>query len=98
AVIGELFRDALAVSQRWLLYSLTRLEGFEALVDFLPVDYVPPRGQVFGAAVVVLQVVGVLPDVVAENREQALRDRVVLIRGCDDLHFAALLAGQPDPS
>jgi hypothetical protein len=37
----------------------------EALVDFVPVDYVPPRGQVVGAAVVVFEVVGVLPDVVA---------------------------------
>ena len=42
--------------------------GLVALVDFVPVDYAPPGLQVFGAAVVVFQVVGVFPDVVAEDR------------------------------
>ena len=42
----------------------------EALVDFRPVDHVPPLFQVVGAAVLVLQVVGVLPDVVAHDREK----------------------------
>ena len=36
--------------------------------DLVPVDDVPPRGEVVGAAVLVLEVVGVLPDVDAEER------------------------------
>src|ERR1700724_3507269 len=74
------------------------LESFEAVIHFFPVDYVPPRREVFGAAVVVFQVVGMLPDVVAENGEQALGDRVVLIRGGNDLRFAALFSGKPNPA
>ena len=44
----------------------------EALVDFGPVDYVPPGGEVFGAAVLVFQIVSVLPDVVAEDGVEAV--------------------------
>jgi len=38
----------------------------------VPVHDIPPGGQVIGAAVLVLEVVGVLPDVVAEDRIVAL--------------------------
>src|ERR1017187_7988443 len=56
----------------------------EALVDFVPVDNVPPRGEVVGAAVVVFQVVGVLPDVVAEDGVEAIGEGTVLVGGGDD--------------
>jgi hypothetical protein len=36
------------------------------LADLRPVDHVPPRVDVVGTAVLVLDVVGVLPDVYAE--------------------------------
>ena len=39
-----------------------------------------------------------LPHVIAENGEQALRDWIVLIGSAENLHFAALLAGQPRPA
>ena len=55
--------------------------GLVAFVDFFPVDYVPPGLQVFRAAVVVFEIVGVLPDVVAEDGMEALRDGIILIRG-----------------
>ena len=54
--------------------------------------------QVFGTAVVVFQIVGVLPDVVAEDGTQALRDGIVLIRRAENLHFAFRVSCQPDPS
>jgi hypothetical protein len=75
-------------------------EGGKALVDFVPVEDVPPGREIFGATVVVFQVLGVLPDVVAEDGIEALRDGVVLIGGADDLNFAiaAGFAGEPDPS
>jgi len=41
--------------------------GGEAFVDFAPVDGVPPGGEVVGTLVLVFEVVGVLPDVVAED-------------------------------
>src|SRR5688572_28214693 len=49
--------------------------GIVALVDCVPVDGVPPGLEILGTAVLVLEVVGVLPDVVAEYREA---------RGLDD--------------
>src|SRR3972149_4270567 len=45
-----------------------------------PVDDVPPGGDVVGPAVLVVEVVGVLPDVDAEDRRLALGERAVLVR------------------
>src|SRR5919198_5986758 len=55
-----------------------------ALGDLAPVDGVPPRVDVVGAPVLVLQVVGVLPDVDADERGLALGDWVVLVGRADD--------------
>ena len=74
------------------------LKCFEALVDFVPVHNVPPGREVLGAAIVVFEIVGVFPNVVAENGEQALGDWAVLVGRADDLHCAAGFAGEPDPS
>src|ERR1039457_1615428 len=82
------------------LSDTSRLLAFcdaEALVYLSPVDYVPPRGEVIGAAVLVLEVVGVLPNVVAEDGVETLAQRRVLIRGGDDLELAAL-AHEPSPA
>src|SRR5271157_3031744 len=68
------------------------------LVDFFPVHYVPPGLQVFGTAVVVFEIVGVLPDVVAEDGMEALRNGVVLVRRREDFHFPFGVSCQPDPS
>src|SRR5262249_43267643 len=52
----------------------------EALGDGVPVDDVPPRIEVFVAAVLVAQVVGVLPDVHAQDGDLALHQRAVLVQ------------------
>jgi len=39
----------------------------EAPIDLVPVDVVPPGDEIVGSLVLVFQVVGVLPDVVAED-------------------------------
>src|SRR5581483_2323423 len=55
----------------------------EALRHLVPVDHVPPGLEVVRALVLVLQVVGVLPDVDADQRRLARRDRRVLVgRAC----------------
>src|SRR5277367_5348619 len=74
------------------------LECFQAVVDFIPVDYAPPSSQIFGTAIVVFEVVCVLPNVVAEDGEQALGNWIVLVGRADDLHIAARFTGKPDPS
>ncbi len=70
----------------------------EALVHFVPVYGVPPGGQVIGPAVLVLKVIGVLPNVVAEDREAAVGHRVVLVGGADDSELAVASAYKPGPA
>src|ERR1700761_9663940 len=57
--------------------------GGETLRDLVPVHGVPPGLQVLRALVLVLQVVGVLPHVDAQQRRLALGDRVVLVGRAD---------------
>jgi hypothetical protein len=96
--MGPPLHKLLPMRQRWLVGRFACFERGEALVDFVPIDYVPPRGEIFGAAVVVLQVVGVLPDVVAEDGVEALGERVVLVGGGNDLNAAVGFASEPNPS
>src|SRR3954468_20113387 len=74
--------------------------NIEALVDRFPVHYVPPRGQVIRTLVLVAQVVGVLPNIVAEDGKIAfaIHQRIVLIGGRADLEFAGGGADEPNPS
>src|SRR5580704_6753544 len=76
---------------------LVALGGGEALVDLIPVDGVPPGGEVVRSPVVVLEVVSVLPDVVAEDGVAALRDGVVLVGGGDDGELAGF-EDEPAPA
>src|SRR5881409_3501698 len=63
---------------RWLR-KRTTLPGCESLVDLRPVDDVPPRVDVVWTAVLVLQIVRVLPDVDAEHDLLAFHQRAVLV-------------------
>src|SRR5581483_3560107 len=75
------------------------LQALQALIDLVPIHHIPPGLQVFRAAIVVLQVVGMLPDIITHDPEQTLRNGIVLIRGCRDLELiAAWLSHQPNPS
>src|SRR4051795_13136439 len=65
-----------------------------ALGDLVPVDDVPPGLEVLGPAVVVLEVVRVLPDVVAQQRRVAVEHRAVLVGRLGELELAA---GEPQP-
>jgi len=67
----------------------------EALVDFVPVDDVPPGLKILGALVLVLEIVSVLPYVVAEDGVLALAERRILVGGSNDLELAA---DKDDPS
>src|ERR1035441_285293 len=74
-----------------LFRSSTRrlLTRVEAVFDGFPVHYVPPRGNVVRAAVLILQVVGVLPHVQAHHGVLALHHGAVLVGRGSDLEFAA---------
>src|SRR5207245_6450492 len=70
----------------------------EALGDRVPVDRVPPGGDVIGALVLVLEVVGVLPDVHAQDGRVAVHQRAVLVGPPDHRELAAGVPHEPAPA
>ncbi len=71
---------------------------FVAIVNGGPVYDVPPLCQIFGAAVLVGEVVGMFPEVVAEDGDVADHAGVVLVRGGADGEVAFAGDGEPDPA
>src|SRR6478736_5919040 len=78
----------------WTALSLSR---GEALVHLAPVHHVPPRRDVIRPLVLVLQVVGVLPDVESEDRLLAFHERIVLVGRAGDRQLPALVH-EPRPT
>src|SRR5690606_29659801 len=68
------------------------------LVYLIPVHYVPEGGDVLGPAVLVLQVVSVLPDVETQKRRVALHDGAVLVGCAVDGQLAVFLQHEPRPA
>src|SRR5579885_389269 len=66
--------------------------------NLVPVDDVPPVGEVLWAAVLILRVVGMLPDVIANDGEEAFHQGAVLVRGRGDGELAVVIEDQPDPA
>ena len=64
----------------------------------VPVNNRPEGFEVGGAAVLVVQVVGMLPDVEGENGFEAVGYRIVCIGALEDGQFAILLGCEPHPS
>src|SRR3954464_9355061 len=69
----------------------------EPLLHLFPVDDVPPRGDVVGPAILVLQVVRVLPHVDPHDRLLPFHQRIVLVWRAGDREFAAVV-DQPRPA
>src|SRR5712692_4877841 len=65
---------------------------------FVPVDHVPPGVEIVGTAVLVLKIVGVLPDIVAHDWMVAIHQWAVLVGGGDDLELATPIEDQPGPA
>src|SRR5665213_2470766 len=69
--------------------ALPRLALLQLLGDKVPVDeLVDDRAHEFGAAVFIVDVVGVLPDVECQERCRAHGERVARVLGGDDLELA----------
>src|SRR4029453_666979 len=75
----------------------TLLRALQVLRDLVPVNDVPPRFQVVRAAVLIVEVVRVLPDVDAEDRRLPIHERAVLVGGTQDLELA-LRSDEPGPA
>src|SRR3954462_13019839 len=65
--------------------------------DLAPVDHIPPGPDVIRPAVLILEVVGVLPDVESQDRLLAFHERVVLVRRARDRKLAAV-RDEPGPA
>ena len=64
----------------------------------VPVDDLPEGFEVGGAAVLVVQVVGMFPHVEGEEGLEAVSYRIVCIGALEDNQFTILLGGEPHPS
>src|SRR5215472_1716054 len=71
--------------------------GIKSLLNFRPVYYVPPRGDVLGTSVLIPQIIGVLPHIQPHDRIMPLPLRTVLVRRRNNQEPAALL-DQPRPA
>src|SRR6185312_1137980 len=69
--------------------------------NLFPVDHLPERRQVITAFVLVFQIVGMFPDIDAEDRSAFhfgyIHQRVILVRGGSDLQLA-IPDDQPRPA
>src|SRR5260221_14447589 len=83
-----------AVSLRDTVKLLAGLRVAVAGGHGIPVDHLPPRVDVVGPLILVTQVIGVFPDVDAEERRLASHQRTVLVGAVHDLEFAV---GQHQP-
>src|ERR1039457_3997144 len=81
----------------WRVQVTRLLYGVKALLDFSPVHHVPPGTDVLNAPVLILQVIGVLPDVNSQDGGFAFHDRAVLVGGGGDVKLASV-DNKPCPS
>src|SRR5205085_2682628 len=70
----------------------------EVLRRLVPVHRIPPGLEVVGPAVLVLQVIGVLPHIDADHGLCAEPDRRVLVRGRDQLQLLVPVDDEPGPA
>src|SRR5579885_3322733 len=70
----------------------------EAFSNLVPVDNIPPCRQVLGATVLILEVVGMLPDVIAHDGILALHQRAILVSGGSHLELAVAAQHEPGPA
>ena len=62
-----------------------------ATTHYLPVDDVPDLLEMLGTSILVVEVVGVLPDIYPEDRDKANRDGVAPIRLLGDIEATMLI-------
>src|SRR4030095_7005448 len=75
-----------------------RLRHLEPFPHHRPVHHIPPRGDVVGAAVLVLEVIGVLPHVTAQDDSLARHHGTVLVGRALDRDGTRLVARAPAPA
>src|SRR5258705_4666459 len=89
----------ICTSAVWSLRTIHSVSGLrEQLVDILPVhQMIDKRLQIIRAAIAIIDVIGMLPDVDAEDRRGAMHQRVFAVGGLGDFELA-VLHRQPCPA
>ncbi len=81
-----------------LVEAALTLQRFVQLEDVIPVDEIVDEGfQVFRTRVAIVDVIGMLPHIDAEDRGCAVDERVLAVRGLGDFQLA-VLHGKPGPA
>ena len=78
--------------------AISLLPSFIKLFHLAPVDHVEERGDVVRAAVLVVQVVGMLPDVEAQDWQVPMQEGAVLVGGAAHVQLAAFIKAHPGPA
>src|SRR5213078_1407398 len=82
-----------------LHYSITPSRGrLVILRDRVPVHHIPPRFDVIGSPVLVIEIIGVLPNVHTKQRSIAVHERAVLVWGGNHFQLSTLVLDQPRPA
>src|ERR1019366_9813936 len=72
--------------------------GYEHFLDVFPIHQVIEEGfDVIGPSVAIVDVIGVFPNIAAENRRSAMNERVLAVRSLSDGQFAVLYH-EPSPA
>src|ERR1700682_3847462 len=68
------------------------------LRDRVPVHHVPPRFDVIGPPVLVIEIIGMLPNIHAKQRRVAVHKRAVLVRRGNSSQLSTLVLDKPRPA
>src|SRR4029453_3012086 len=79
-------------------YSRTGPRQSVILRDRVPVYHVPPGFDVIGTPVLILKIIGVLPNIDAQDRRVAIHQRAILIWSRNDFELSVLILNQPRPA
>src|SRR6266699_6497463 len=74
--------------RNWADCQAALLPSVEALFGFVPVHYAPPRRDILGPAILIFQIVRVLPDIETDYGELSFHQRRVLVGGGNDINLA----------
>src|SRR5206468_1095967 len=66
--------------------------------DRVPIHHVPPSLEVIGTTVLVLEIVGMLPHVDAEDRRVAIHQRTILVWRRNNFELSVLILDEPRPA
>src|SRR6266481_9072181 len=72
--------------------------GGIAFRDLVPVHHVPPCFEIIGTPILIFQIVGVFPYVVAHQRALAVHERRVLVGFADERELAVPCGGDEHPA